>query len=116
MIISNFYCYYSLNESVKIEIDEINNLKDEKLFVLFIDPDKSDIICKKFIDLQIANDRFGSRIKGKQSFIKIDNGNDIFELSYELKTAKENGFTTVLVSSDQPTRSLETFIDFFVYC
>jgi len=116
MIISSFYSYYNINESVQIDIDEVNNLKDDKLFVLVVNPNKSDIVCKKHIDLQIANDRFSIRIKGKKSFINIDTGLDIDKIRLKLISAKENGFTTILVSSDQPTRSLETFIDFFVYC
>lgn len=116
MIITNFYSYYSINQSVQIDIDEVNNLKDDKLFVLVINPDKSDIECRKHIELQIANDRFNIRIKGKKSFINIDDGKNISTIKNKLTSAKANGFTTVIVSSDQPTRSLETFIDFFVYC
>jgi hypothetical protein len=115
MIISRFYSLYNINESVRIDIDEVNNLKDDKLFVLVIDRNKSNSICKKYIDLPIMNDRFSIRIKGKKSFMHVDDCVAVNVLKSKLSSAKEHGFTTVVVSNDQPTRSLETFIDFIVY-
>jgi len=128
MSLISFEYYYSLTEVTKIDIDQINNLKDEKLFVSVgggIGAGKT-FLTTKFVDLPIidvdnyvseicngkyervnlgeARKRFKSEIKkaliGEDSFIHMGTNSNLNETKKRLETAKANGFTTILVLVD----------------
>jgi predicted kinase len=93
MLISSFEYYYSLNEVNKIEIDQIENLKDQKLFVSVggcIGAGKT-FITKKFINLPIIDiDNFITEIgKGKYDRINLVEGRTAFNNAL-LKAIGEN--------------------------
>jgi dephospho-CoA kinase len=128
MSISSFEYYYSLNEVNEIEIDQIENLKDQKLFVSVgggIGAGKT-YITKKFINLPIIDvDNFITEVgKGKYDRINLAEGRTAFNNALlkaidenesfvhmgtnanlngaknRLELAKKNGFMNVLVLVD----------------
>lgn len=125
MSISRFEYYYSLNESVLIEIDQIENLKDDKIFVSIgggIGAGKT-FITKKFINLPVidvddfvakvnegkydrSNLAFGRKkfnialmeaLESNQSFVHMGTNANLNGTKNRLTIAKQNGFTTILV-------------------
>lgn len=136
MSISSFEYYYSLNESVSIGIDQIENLKDDKLFVSIgggIGAGKT-FIAKKFITLPVIDvDDFVANVnEGKydrsnlalgrkkfnmalmealefnQSFVHIGTNANLNGTKNRLTIAKQNGFTTILVFVDtNPEKAIQ---------
>ena len=96
MSLLSFQHYYRVGQAAKIQIDEINNLKDDKLFVNVCGVLKEEVISltNKFIDLPIIKE---SAITKKKSFVCLEEISDLNLTQNRFKKAKENGFTTVLV-------------------
>ena len=128
MSLLNFEYYYGLVESAKIELDQINNIKDDKLFVSVgggIGAGKS-FLTKKFVELPIIDvDDFVTEVgggtydrsklnagrnkfklaldkalQGDESFVHMGTNANLNGAKNRLTKAKENGFTTVLVLID----------------
>jgi dephospho-CoA kinase len=132
MSLISFNCFYefsySFNEATQIEIDQINNLKDDKLFVSIgggIGAGKT-YLANKFVDLPIVDvddyvieassgiyDRSNLSIgrnkfkkiledslHGEESFVHMGTNTNINGVRRRLKEAKENGFTNILVLVD----------------
>jgi len=103
MLVSRFESYYHLNEATQIEIDQIENLKDDKLFVFVsggIGAGKT-FLAQKFIKLPIMeNDALMKAFEGKESFVCKDINQNINGTIGKLQLAKQNGFTTILVFVD----------------
>lgn len=125
MPVSNFEFYYNLNEASSIEIDQIENLKDDKLYVLVIGSIGSGktFITKKFINLPIIDvddfvtnfsggkydrnnlgkgrllykNEFNKMINGENSFVDMGTGSNLQGTKNRLSLAKQNNFTTILV-------------------
>lgn len=126
--ITSFYNYYSINESTKIDLDQINNIKDDKLFVSVgggIGAGKS-FLTKRTVELPIIDvDEFVSEVgggeydranlgagrskfnkaldralEGDKSFIHMGTNQNVNAARKRLQRAKENNFTTVLVLID----------------
>ena len=124
----NFYQYYALNESASIKLDQINNIKDDKLFVTVgggIGSGKT-FLTNKFVELPIIDvddsishvgggqyDRanlgkgrkqFNSLLDkayvGGKSFVHMGTNANLNGTKKRLQRAKENNFTTVLVLID----------------
>jgi len=107
MSILSFQYYYRIGEAAKIQIHEINNLKDDKLFVNVVGMVKKEVISltKKFIHLPIVKE---SAIVKEKSFVCIDGISDLNLTQDRFNRAKENSFTTVLVLIDTPTNIVES--------
>jgi len=128
MSVTSFEYYYSLNEAAPIEIDQINNLKDDKLFVSVgggIGTGKT-FLTNKFVELPVIdvddfvkdvgggkydrsnlskgrkkfNEKISQSLKGDESFIHMGTNANLNGAKKRLLEAKENGFTTVLVLID----------------
>lgn len=108
MSITSFYNYYTINESTKIELDQINNIKDDKLFVSVgggIGAGKS-FLTKRTVELPIidvddfVNNALRRSLKGNKSFIHMGTNQNVNATRKRLQRAKENNFTTVLVLID----------------
>ena len=96
----SFEQYYSIHESVQISIDQIENLKDDKLFVTVgggVGSGKT-FLAKKFITLPVRT--MTESIGGDESFIHMGTNSNVNSTKQRLQEAKENGFTTVLVLID----------------
>ena len=103
----SFEYYYSLNEASKIELDQINIIKDDKLFVSVIDANKSFLI-KNFVELPIIDTDDNVAFIKNESFVHIGTNNELANTKNRLKKAKENGFTNVLVLIDNNSVIAET--------
>jgi hypothetical protein len=129
----SFLNYYELDKPTRIEIDQINNLKDDKLFVLVCGDSNKATVSEKFIQLSAINaetnqinEEIQSVLKGKESIILIEN-NDIEIIKERLLSAKKNFFTTIYVlveaiQSKQDNKIIlneliqnNTLVDFYVY-
>jgi len=126
----SFESYYSLSQPTLIEIDQINNLKDDKLFVSIgggVAVGKS-FVTKKFVTLPVIdvdncvteansgtydkkklsegrklfNERMQNAFEGEESFVHMGTNANLNGTKKRLMIAKENGFTTVLVLIEAP--------------
>jgi len=136
MSLISFEYYYSLTEVTKIDIDQINNLKDEKLYVLVIGSIASGktFLSKKFIGLPIIDvdnyvtefgngkynrnnlgkgrllykNEFNKMINDENSFVDMGTGSNLQGTKNRLSLAKQNNFTTILVYIDaSPQQSFQ---------
>ena len=116
VLTSKFEYFYSINENRKINIDEINFLRDEKISVFVMSNDLS--LIRKFVDLPMIN------VNGKDfsrigSFINVENNID--KVRGKLILAKKNNFTTILVSIDRNMYNIDSLVkenglvDYYVY-
>jgi len=129
----SFLNYYELDKPTRIEIDQVNNLKDDKLFVLVCGDSNKVTVSEKYIQLSAINaetnqinEEIQSVLKGKESIILIEN-NDIEIIKERLLSAKKNFFTTIYVlveaiQSKQNNKIIlneliqnNTLVDFYVY-
>lgn len=130
MSIYSFNYYYSLNEAAPIEIEQIQNLLDEKLFVSIgggIGAGKS-YLTKKYLNLPVIdvdnyvsdvgegkydrnnlslgrkafNTALMNALEGKESFVHVGTNANLNGTKNRLQIAKENGFTNILVFVDTP--------------
>ena len=132
----SFEQHYGIYESAPIGLDQINNLKDDKLFVTVgggIGAGKT-FLTKKFVELPIIDvddhitevgggkyDRanlgqgrkafegaLDKALEGDESFIHMGTNANLNTTKKRLQKAKENGFTTILVLIDtKPEKAAE---------
>lgn len=128
MSITSFYNHYIISESTKIDLDQINNIKDDKLFVSVgggIGAGKS-FLTKRTVELPIIdvddyvsevgggeynranlgagrskfNKALNRALEGDRSFVHMGTNQNVNATRKRLQKAKENNFTTVLVLID----------------
>lgn len=124
----SFAQYYGINESVPIQIEQIENLKDDKLFISVgggIGAGKT-FLVNKFVKLpvididdavakvgggeydrenlgqgrKIFNQDLEKALEGNESFVHMGTNQNLNATKERLQKAKENGFTTILVLID----------------
>ena len=96
----NFLDYYDFGKPVLIEIDQINNLKDDKLLVLLCGNTsiKKKSINEKYIELDyIEADNIATVLKRLNKSFVYSESTNVDTISATLQAAKNNFFTTILV-------------------
>jgi hypothetical protein len=128
----NFLDYYDLGKPTRIDIDQINTFKDDKLFVLVGGTVLNKLaICEKYIQLSAINaegrmikEEIDSALNSNESFVLVDNIEDLNANKEKLLSAKKNFYTTILVvlesineadkTSFETLLQDNTLVDFFV--
>jgi GTPase SAR1 family protein len=124
MVSSSFQYYYSLIESNGITIDQVENLKDDKLFVAVLGGVGSGktYLTNKFLrglsvieDTELSgtsnniNEQFNKKITQRNSFVYIYIGQNFNNIQDKLTEAKQHKFTNILIFLDtNPQKILTT--------
>lgn len=109
MAIIDFRVFYGLNESVRIDLEEINNIREDKLYVCVCDSlNRSNVV--ENIHLPVIKET--RAIPSDKSFVSIRENFTFRRIKNHLQKSKVNGFTNILVLVDDTNvdkKSLEVF-------